>query len=132
MHVHHVITGYWWLAVIIIIGASVGFRAFVQTDEGRTTLDRLRLSIPGYGRIIKHRYYAQFSRTLGTLMENGVPLLKALDLVTEIAGNRFLEKKLADVRRAVIDGANLSVALTHQNLFPELLTDMMAVGEQTG
>jgi len=132
MHVHHAITGYWWLAVIIIIGASVGFRAFVQTDEGRITWDRLRLGIPGYGRIIRHRYYAQFSRTLGTLMENGVPLLRALDLVAEIAGNRFLEMKLIDVRRAVIDGATLSAALGAQHLFPDLFTDMMAVGEQTG
>jgi len=129
---HHLLTTYWWVAAVVLMGIAVALRAFSRSDEGRTTLDRLRLSIPGYGRIIKHRYYAQFSRTLGTLMENGVPLLKALDLVTEIAGNRFLEKKLADVRRAVIDGANLSVALTHQNLFPELLTDMMAVGEQTG
>ena len=132
MHVHHAITGYWWLAVIVIIGASVGFRAFVQTDEGRITWDRLRLGIPGYGRIIRHRYYAQFSRTLGTLMENGVPLLRALDLVAEIAGNRFLETKLTDVRRAVIDGATLSAALGAQHLFPDLFTDMMAVGEQTG
>ena len=129
---HAAITGYWWLAIALIVGAVIGFRAFVRSDEGRVTWDRIRLSTPGFGRVIKHRYYAQFSRTLGTLMENGVPLLKALDLVTEIAGNRYLERKLGDVRRAVIDGANLSAALAAQNLFPELFTDMMAVGEQTG
>ena len=129
---NNLITGYWWVGAAMVVAAIIGFRAFVRTDEGRVTWDRLKLSAPGYGRIIKHRYYAQFSRTLGTLMENGVPLLRALDLVTEIAGNRFLEKKLADVRRAVIDGANLSVALAAQDLFPELFTDMMAVGEQTG
>jgi type II secretory pathway component PulF len=88
--------------------------------------------VPGYGRVIRHRYYAQFSRTLGTLIENGIPLLRAIDLVTEIAGNRFLEAKMIEVRRDVIDGATLSTALTKQNLFPELFTDMMAVGEQTG
>jgi type II secretory pathway component PulF len=132
MQVHHLITGYWWLGLLMIIGGGVGFRAFVRTDEGRVTWDRFRLSIPGYGRIIRHRYYAQFSRTLGTLMENGVPLLRALDLVAEIAGNRFLETKLAEVRRAVIDGATLSAALAGQHLFPDLFTDMMAVGEQTG
>jgi type II secretory pathway component PulF len=65
-------------------------------------------------------------------MENGVPLLRALDLVTEIADNRFLEVKLVEVRRAVIDGATLSAALAEQKLFPDLFTDMMAVGEQTG
>ncbi|HEY8649376.1 MAG TPA: type II secretion system F family protein, partial [Chthoniobacterales bacterium] len=79
-----------------------------------------------------HRYYAQFSRTLGTLMENGIPLLRALDLVTEIAANSYLESKLREVRRAVIDGATLSAALSAQHLFPDLFTDMMAVGEQTG
>src|SRR6266436_170459 len=132
VQIHHAITGYWWVCVIIAIAVSVGFRAFVRTDEGRITWDRFRLSIPGYGRIIRHRYYAQFSRTLGTLLENGVPLLRALDLVAEIAGNRFLEMKLVEVRRGVIDGATLSAALQEQRLFPDLLTDMMSVGEQTG
>jgi type II secretory pathway component PulF len=132
MQVHHAITGYWWVVGLAVVGASIGFRAFVRTDEGRITWDRFRLAIPGYGRVIRHRYYAQFARTLGTLMENGVPLLRALELVTEIAGNKFLESRLLEVRRAVIDGATLSTALQAQNLFPELFTDMMAVGEQTG
>jgi type II secretory pathway component PulF len=132
LHIHHGITGYWWLAALSVVGAIAGFRAFVRTQEGRLTWDRFRLSIPGYGRIIRHRYYAQFARTLGTLIENGIPLLRSLDLVAEIAGNRYLESKLAEARRAVIDGATLSAALQEQNLFPDLFTDMMAVGEQTG
>ena len=132
VHIHHAITGYWWIGALLVVGVIVGFRAFVRSDEGRTAWDRFRLVIPGYGRIIRHRHYAQFARTLGTLMENGIPLLRSLDLVTEIAGNRFLELKLSEVRRAVIDGATLSVALQEQKLFPDLLTDMMAVGEQTG
>ena len=129
---NYAITRYWWLFILVVLGVMVGFRAFVRSDEGRLTWDRFRLSIPGYGRIRRHQYYAQFSRTLGTLMENGIPLLKALDLVTEIAANKYLEAKLRDVRRAVIDGANLSSALAKEELFPELFTDMMAVGEQTG
>ena len=132
LEVNHLIVAYWWLVILVAIGAAVGFRAFVRTEEGRITWDRFRLSIPGYGRIIRHRYYAQFSRTLGTLMENGIPLLRALDLVTEIAGNRYLEVKLVEVRRAVIDGATLSTALAAQTLFPDMFTDMMSVGEQTG
>jgi len=132
LHVHHAITGYWWIGVLLAVGAVIGFRAFVRTNEGRVAWDRFRLLIPGYGRVIRHRYYAQFSRTLGTLMENGIPLLRSLDLVTEIAGNKFLELKLREVRRAVIDGATLSAALQAQKLFPDLLTDMMSVGEQTG
>ena len=132
LYVHHMITAYWWLFALLVVGAAIGFRAFVRADEGRMSWDRFRLLIPGYGRIIRHRYYAQFSRTLGTLMENGIPLLRALDLVTEIAANSYLESKLREVRRAVIDGATLSAALSAQHLFPDLFTDMMAVGEQTG
>jgi Type II secretory pathway, component PulF len=132
VHIHHAITGYWWIGALLAVGVIIGFRAFVRSDEGRTAWDRFRLVIPGYGRIIRHRHYAQFARTLGTLLENGIPLLRALDLVTEIAANRFLELKLGEVRRAVIDGATLSVALQEQRLFPDLFTDMMAVGEQTG
>src|SRR5204862_6411068 len=113
-------------------GVSVGFRAFVRTEEGRLAWDRFRLSIHGYGRVIRYRYYAQFSRTLGTLIQNGVPLLRALDLVSEIAGNRYLELQVMEARRAVIDGATLSTALGSQHIFPDLFTDMMAVGEQTG
>lgn len=130
--VNHFITAYWWLGLVVVLGIMIGFRAFVRTDEGRIAWDRFRLMVPGFGRVLRHRYYAQFSRTMGTLMENGVPLLKAIDLVSEIAGNRYLEVKIAEVRRAVIDGATLSTALSSQKLFPDLLTDMMAVGEQTG
>lgn len=132
LDLNHAITRWWWLGILIAVGISVGFRSWVNTKEGRITWDRFRLKLPGYGRIVRHRYYAQFSRTLGTLMENGIPLLRALDLVSEITGNRYLESKLIEVRRAVIDGATLSSALGGQHLFPELFTDMMAVGEQTG
>jgi type II secretory pathway component PulF len=132
MQAHHLIITYWWLANLTVIGGFAAWRAFVRSDEGRTAWDRFRLRIPGYGRIVRHSYYAQFSRTLGTLTENGIPLLRSLDLVAEIAGNRYIEKKLTDVRRAVVDGAHLSAALAAQQMFPDLLTDMMAVGEQTG
>jgi type II secretory pathway component PulF len=132
MQAHHMITTYWWLAALIAVGAVVGLRTFMRTDEGRLTWDRFRLIVPGYSRVIRHRYYAQFSRTLGTLMQNGIPLLRSLQLVTEIADNRFLESKLVEARRAVVDGATLSAALREQKFFPDLFTDMMSVGEQTG
>jgi Type II secretory pathway, component PulF len=73
LHVHYAITVYWWIGALLAIGAIIGFRAFVRAEEGRIAWDRFRLLIPGYGRIIRHRYYAQFSRTLGTLMEKWNP-----------------------------------------------------------
>src|SRR6266568_1020990 len=64
MQIHHAITGYWWVGALAVIGAIIGFRAFVRAEEGRIAWDRFRLLIPGYGRVIRHRYYAQFARTL--------------------------------------------------------------------
>jgi type II secretory pathway component PulF len=81
---------------------------------------------------MRYRFYAQFARTLGTLVENGVTLLRALELLENISGSEWVRIKMVEVRRAVTDGTSLSVALRAPNLFPELLLDMMAVGEQTG
>src|SRR5437588_5405039 len=126
IQVHHAITTYWWLGALIVVGIFIGFRAFVRTQEGRITWDRFRLKLPGYGRVIRHRYYAQFSRTLGTLIQNGVPLLRALDLVSELAGNRYLELKVMEARRTVIDGATLSTALGAPPIAPDLFADLRA------
>ena len=71
-------------------------------------------------------------RTLGTLTENGVTLLRALELLEEISGNEFIRQRMVSVRNAVVDGATLSVALANEKIFPELYVDMMSVGEQTG
>src|ERR1700757_5054173 len=132
LQIHHAITGYWWAGVLAVLGGIIGFRALVRSEEGRLGWDRFRLLTPGYGGGIPPPYYPPFLRSPGTLLENGVPLLRSLDLVTEIAGNRFLEVKLGEVRKAVIDGATLSAALQAQKMFPDLFTDMMSVGEQTG
>src|SRR5204863_8213209 len=80
LEVHHLVVGYWWVGALLAVGAMVAFRIFVRSNEGRIAWDHFRLAIPGYGRVIRHRYYAQFARTLGTLLENGVPLLRSLDL----------------------------------------------------
>jgi type II secretory pathway component PulF len=123
---------YWWLAALMGAGAFAGFKAFTSRPEGRRAWDAFTWRIPLYSRIIRYRFYAQFARTLGTLIENGVTLLKALELLEEISGNEFVRARMISARRAVVDGAALSTALSEQKLFPELFVDMMAVGEQTG
>jgi type II secretory pathway component PulF len=88
--------------------------------------------VPVLSRIPRFRLYAQFARTLGTLTQNGVTLLRALELLEDIAGNEFIRLRMEQVRAAVVDGATLSNALAHQKIFPEMFVDMMSVGEQTG
>jgi type II secretory pathway component PulF len=108
------------------------FKAFTRSTEGRKAWDYFTWRIPLYSLIIRYRFYAQFARTLGTLVENGVTLLRSLELLEDVAGNEYVRARMVEVRKAVVDGATLSVALGEQKIFPELFVDMMAVGEQTG
>jgi type II secretory pathway component PulF len=132
LHANHLITHYWWLALAMGAGIYAGFKALTRTPEGRKAWDAFVWNMPIYSVILRYRYYAQFARTLGTLVENGVTLLRALELLEEISGNEHVRVRMAQVRRAVIDGATLSTALTEQKILPELFVDMMSVGEQTG
>lgn len=127
-----ILVHYWWAGFLIGAVAFGGFKTFTASVEGRRAWDYFVWRIPLYSRIIRYRFYAQFARTLGTLMENGVTLLRSLELLEEISGNEYVRLRMVEVRKAVVDGATLSVALGEQGIFPELFIDMMSVGEQTG
>jgi type II secretory pathway component PulF len=129
---NHLLTHWWWLAVLVAVGGFAMFKAFTRTREGLRAWDAFRLKIPGYGHITRYRFYAQFARTLGTLIQNGVTLLRSLELLEEISGNEHVRQKMAISRETVTDGSALSNALRQHGIFPELYLDMMAVGEQTG
>lgn len=125
-------THYWWAVVLAALGVFAVWRIATRSAEGRRAWDRFAWRLPAFGLIPRYRFYAQFARTLATLAENGVTLLKSLELLEEISGNTWVRLRIAETRRAVMDGAPLSGALRPQALFPPLFLDMMSVGEQTG
>jgi len=126
------LTHYWWLGLLIVGWIFAVWKMAVRSSEGRCAWDRFMWNFPGFSRIPRYRFYAQFARTLATLSENGVTLLKSLELLEDIADNEWVRLQMVDMRNAVMDGAGLSNALREKTLFPELFLDMMAVGEQTG
>jgi general secretion pathway protein F len=130
--VNDLVVGYWWLAAMIGIGGFASYKIFTRSPQGREAWDAFRLKIPGYGRVIQYRFYAQFARTLGTLLHNGVTLLKAVDLLASISENAHLRKQILVGRAELVEGASLSKAMSRQGVFPALMLDMMSVGEQTG
>ena len=132
ININNALMRYWWLVLGALVGAFLLFRAFIATPSGRVTWGRFKWTVPLLSRIPRFRLYAQFARTLGTLTQNGVTLLRALELLEDIAGNEFIRLRMEQVRAAVVDGATLSNALAHQKIFPEMFVDMMSVGEQTG
>lgn len=123
---------YWWLGILAGFGIYGLFKVFTRSPEGRRSWDAFVWKFPLISSLSRYRFYSQFARTLGTLMDNGVTLLRALELLEESAGNEYIRLKMIEVRKSVVDGANLSVAATQQKIFPELFTDMMSVGEQAG
>ena len=129
---NRILTHYWWAGLLAAITAYGAFKVLTRTQDGRKAWDAFVWRLPLFSVVIRYRFYAQFSRTLGTLIENGVTLLRALELLEEISGNEYIRQRMVEVRKAVVDGATLSVALAEQKIFPELFVDMMAVGEQTG
>jgi type II secretory pathway component PulF len=132
LQTNQLLTHYWWAAIAAGFAGMSLFKIFTRSPEGRLAWDTFVWNLPVVSSIPRHRYYAQFARTLGTLMQNGVTLLRALELLEDISGNECVRQKMALVRKAVVDGAAVSVAVTEQGVFPELFADMTAVGEQSG
>jgi len=123
---------YWWLIVAIIVIGFASFQLAIQSESGKLWWGRTRQAMPGFGPILKAHFLAQFSKTLGSLLANGIPLLAALKLVRNGITNPFYGEALDRGIRDVGDGASLSMALKKSGAFPALFLDLVTVGEQTG
>lgn len=123
---------WWWLILGVVIGSAVGFRITIATTAGREWWDGYKMRIPAFGPVIMGRFYAQFCHTLSNLINNGVPLLTSLKLITRGTPNRFIRNHLDAVVLDVGEGTSLARAMGKTASFPEQLVDRIAIGEQTG
>ncbi|MBI5557272.1 MAG: type II secretion system F family protein [Deltaproteobacteria bacterium] len=123
---------WWWLIGIVLAGCFMGFHHYARTETGRLRLDTLKLKIPIMHDLIKKIEIARFSRTLGTLIHSGVPILKSLELVKEIISNRVIASSLDQVHSRIKEGEKLAGPLAAIGIFPSLAIQMITVGEETG
>ena len=123
---------YGWLILLFVCGAGLAFRRFLRTKQGRHWNDAQQLKLPVISKIARANAFAHFARTLETLIHNGVPILKALSIAEETVGNTVIAAEIADARNRVTDGSSIAGPLAAGGVFPELFTDMLAVGEETG
>jgi general secretion pathway protein F len=121
---------------LLLIGLNVlmvfGFIRWKKTPAGRFAWHKFLLRAPVFNRIIRSAAYANFARTLSNLLINGVPVLRALDIVKNTANNAVLEKEIGALKDRVTDGSSLSRPLAESGVFPEVFTDMLSVGEEAG
>jgi type IV pilus assembly protein PilC len=121
------------VVVVVIIGLIVLIRYLKRTDKGTMVWDRFKLRVPlGIGEVVRKIAVARFSRTLGTLVSSGVPILQAIDITGKSAGNVVIEQAMDAVQVSVKEGATISEPLKDVHVFPDMVVQMIAVGEETG
>ena len=121
------------LLILIAFGAAIfGLKVWYGTPQGRFVLDTIVLKLPVLGILMRKIAVARFTRTLGTLISSGVPILEGLDITAKTAGNAVVERALQQVRKSLEEGKSLTEPLKESEVFPGMVTQMIAVGEQTG
>ena len=124
--------GYWWALFGSLFLACFGFRSFIRSGEGKVRWDRLKLRLAIIGSLVRQIEVARFSRTLGTLIQSGVPILQAIQIVRETVGNEIISRSIGEVHAGVKQGGGISKTLQGLKVFPPLAVHMIAVGEETG
>ncbi len=123
----------YFIFVLIFIGAVIyAVRAYYRTDNGRHMIDRILLSMPVFGEILRKISVARFCRTLATLTASGVPILDSLEITAKTAGNAIIEDAILATRKSVEQGKTIAEPLRDSKVFPNMVVQMISVGEQTG
>jgi type IV pilus assembly protein PilC len=120
------------LIIAGLVGCVFAIRSYYRTEGGKSTIDALLLRIPIFGPLIRKVAVARFTRTLGTLVQSGVPILEGLRITASTASNKVVEKAVLQCRTSVTQGKTLAEPLSASGVFPPMVTQMIAVGEQTG
>ncbi|MBN1503440.1 MAG: type II secretion system F family protein [Candidatus Eisenbacteria bacterium] len=127
-----IIRGYWWAIGGSIVGLVLGFKAYYKTEGGKRVIDKLQLRMPILGQVLRKSAIARFTRTLGTLIKSGVPILTGLDITARTAGNKVISESVMKTRASIREGETLATPLKQCDVFPAMVVQMIAVGEETG
>lgn len=123
---------YWWAIIGGIAGSVFFLINYYRTDEGKKTIDTVLIDIPYIGDLIQKSAVARFTRTLSTLLASGVSIMEALEIASRVTGNIVIETALIRAREAISEGKSLTVPLAKEKYIPQMVTQMIGVGEQTG
>lgn len=123
---------YWWLMILGALTLIILFKRFQSSTAGRRSIDNWKLKAPMLGRVMQLNLYGQFSRTLGTLLHNGVPVLTALKITEQVIPNVMLKEAIARTREEVTDGKTIAQPMARSGVFPQLMIDLLRIGEETG
>jgi type IV pilus assembly protein PilC len=123
---------YWWAMLGGLVGSAFLLKRYHETDKGKMQLDKLMLKVPVLGDVVRKGAVARFTRTLGTLISSGVPILTGLEITARTAGNRVIQEAIMAARASIREGETISAPLKQSNVFPPMVVQMISVGEETG
>ncbi|HMU31831.1 MAG: type II secretion system F family protein [Nitrospira sp.] len=132
INVSNFFQSYWYAMFGAVAGTIFAIKRYYATVNGRVVIDKLLLKMPIVGDLIRKASVAKFTRTLGTLITSGVPLLEGLSICAKTSGNKVIEEALMNARVSISGGKTISEPLAKCNVFPKMVTHMIAVGESTG
>jgi type IV pilus assembly protein PilC len=123
---------YWWALIGSLVGGAVALQRYYLTERGHYQIDALLLKIPVLGDVLRKGAVARFTRTLGTLISSGVPILTGLEITARTAGNRIIQEAIMAARSSIREGETISAPLRQSSVFPPMVVQMISVGEETG
>ncbi|MGB6411190.1 MAG: type II secretion system F family protein [Candidatus Deferrimicrobiaceae bacterium] len=123
---------YFLVGVVLLVLLVMGIRWYYKQENGRRRIDRLLLRVPIFGDLLRKIAVARFSRTLGTMVSSGVPILESMDIVAKSAGNKIIEEAILRARTSISEGKTIAEPLADSKVFPIMVTQMVSVGEATG
>jgi type II secretory pathway component PulF len=132
VNISHLFSGYWWLMLGVVLAAIIIFKRFQASAEGHRKIDQWKMNAPVFGKVIRLNLFGQFARTLSTLLENGVPVLTALKITEQIMPNTMVKEAISKTREEVTDGKTIAQPLARSKIFPQLMVDLVKIGEETG
>ncbi len=123
---------YWWAVLGVLVLAWFAFDRWSRSDSGGHTYDSIKLKMPVFGTLVRKIAISRFVRTLGILLQSGVPILQALDIVRNVVANAVIAESLEQTRKSVSQGSNLATPLRQSALFPAIVIDMISAGQKSG
>jgi type IV pilus assembly protein PilC len=123
---------YWWTLVLGVGAIVLAIRQYRNTNSGRLKTDQLLLRFPIIGTVLRKSAVARFTRTLGTLIGSGVPILQGLEITSKTAGNRVIQDAIGEVSKSISQGDTIADPLRESGVFPPMVVQMISIGEQTG
>jgi type IV pilus assembly protein PilC len=123
---------FWWMFLVLTFVARFLLRRYKATESGRTRIDALKLRVPVFGSLFHKTALSRFSSTLAMLLSAGVPILQAFDIVSDTVNNKIISKAVVDVQASVREGESIAKPLSKHSVFPPMVVQMIAVGEETG